>query len=80
MSLWSLTDKRSTLAASLDTYFYIKDSGQNFEKLVYSDVLIIMENGKIVAQGPFDEVKNHESYLKLIKVDKLNKDNENKES
>ena len=40
--MWSLTDKRSTLVASLDTYFYTKDSGQYFERLTYPDVFIIL--------------------------------------
>lgn len=45
----------------------------------HADTLIIMEKGRIVAQGPFDEVKNHESYKNLIKINKLGdqKDYEN---
>jgi len=37
----------------------------------HADTLIIMEKGRIVAKGPFNEVKNHESYKKLTKINKL---------
>lgn len=37
----------------------------------HADTLIIMEKGRIVAKGPFSEVKNHESYKKLMKINKL---------
>lgn len=37
----------------------------------HADTLIIMEKGRIVAKGPFSEVKNHESFIKLTKINKL---------
>lgn len=40
----------------------------------HADTLVIMDKGKIVAQGPFSEVKNHESYKNLIKINKLGDD------
>jgi len=40
----------------------------------HADVLVIMDKGRIVAQGSFDEVKHHESYKNLIKINKLGQD------
>ena len=71
MSLCSLTDKRSTLAASADTYFYIKDCGQYFEKLVYPDFLIISLNWRFQKSQPLTEnievLRNeHESNIRQL--------------
>jgi ABC-type bacteriocin/lantibiotic exporter with double-glycine peptidase domain len=44
----------------------------------HADTLIIMDKGRIVVQGPFSEVKNHESYLNLIKINKLGDEKKDK--
>ena len=64
-------DKRPTLVASLDTYFYIKDSGQYFEKLASSDALIISLNRRFQKSQPLTEnidvLRNeHESNIRQL--------------
>ena len=43
----------------------------------HADTLIIMDKGKIVAQGPFAEIQNNEAYVNLLKINKLAKSDSN---
>jgi len=37
----------------------------------HADTLIIMDKGKVVVSGSFNEVKNHQSYKSLMDINKL---------
>lgn len=41
----------------------------------HADTLIIMDKGRIVAQGPYSEVKHNSYYKDLLNINKLSDDN-----